>query len=649
MMVSERQIRRTLERLRSFLAKTYPESQEHEEWRAFDYRLEQHFPTLLARMSELYGHHFDFYYHLERLVEKMASFWLERPTDLKSIDAMREADRRWYQSGHLIGAMAYVDLFNDDLSGLKEKIPYLRELGITYLHLMPIYKSPEGNNDGGYAVNSYRQLDPRLGTMSDLRELTEELRRQGISLVLDFVFNHTSDEHDWAVAAQEGDEVCQDYYLMFDTREEPEEYEWHLREIFPREHAGSFTYYNRLKKWVWTTFHTYQWDLNYRNPEVFNAMAGEMMFLANLGVEVLRLDAVPFIWKQKGTNCENLPEAHTIIKAYNAVTKIVSPGMAFKSEAIVAPDEITKYIGADQCQISYNPLLMALLWEGLATRSAKLLQHSMQKRLGIDENCSWLNYVRSHDDIGWGFDDRDAWEMGIDPQGHRHFLMRFYLGQHEATFARGVVFQDDPKTGDARVCGATASLCGLERALEYGDEQAVDLAIRRILLLHGVAFTIGGIPLIFLGEEIGMLNDYSFLDKPAKSHDSRWVHRPTFDWEKADRRNEKGSLEHQIYEGFLKLSRIRLGNPAISRGETRVLDVGNEHIFAYSRSCPEQVIFCLANFNDWPESVAMSHLQQVGMGKNLVDIIAGQSVIIEDSLDLEPLQFRILLLQGGNA
>ena len=629
------------------MAKTFPDSLEHEEWRAFDYRLQQHFPDLLGLMFELYGHHFDFYYHLERLVEKMAGFWLERPAELKSIDAMREADRTWYQSGHLIGGMAYVDLFSGDLDGLRGKIPYMRELGITYLHLMPIYKTPESDNDGGYAVNSYRELDPRLGNMTDLRELTDELRQQGISLVMDFVFNHTSDEHDWAVAAQEGDETCQDYYIMFDSRDEPEEYERHLREIFPNEHSGSFTYYNRLKKWVWTTFHTYQWDLNYRNPEVFNAMAGEMMYLANLGVEVLRLDAVPFIWKQKGTTCENLPEAHTIIKAYNAVAKIVAPGMVFKSEAIVAPDEITKYIGTDQCQISYNPLLMALLWESLATRSAKLLRYSMQKRLGITEGCSWINYVRSHDDIGWGFDNGDAEEMGIDPHDHRHFLTRFYLGQHEASFSQGVVFQDDPKTGDARVCGTTASLCGLGLALESGDEHELELAMRRIHLMHGVTFTIGGIPLIFMGEEIGTLNDYSFLDKPAKAHDSRWVHRPEFDWQKAARHSEKDSVEYQIYQGFLKMSRIRLGNPAISRGDTRILDVGNEHVFAYSRSSPEQVIFCLANFSDWTQSLVVPRLRQIGMKKNLFDIIAGQSVIVDDTLDLEPLQFRILLSQGG--
>ncbi|MGE9268564.1 MAG: alpha-amylase family glycosyl hydrolase [Verrucomicrobiales bacterium] len=646
MIVSERQTARTLDRMKDFLRKTFPDQVAGEEWKSFEYRLERHFGTLLSRLFELYGHHFDFYYHLERLVEKMAEAWLARPADWKGIDAMREADRTWFQSGHLIGGMLYVDLFAGDLVGLKEKIPYLKELGITYLHLMPIYARPEGDNDGGYAVNSYRELDRGLGSMSDLQDLSAELRRQGISLVLDFVFNHTSDQHDWAEAAKEGDETCQDYYLMFDSRDEPDQYERHLREIFPDEHEGSFTYVHRLKKWVWTTFHTYQWDLNYRNPEVFNAMAGEMLFLANQGVEVLRMDAVPFIWKQKGTSCENLPEAHILIQAFNAVARVVAPSMVFKSEAIVAPDDIKSYIAPEECQISYNPLMMALLWESLATRGARLLQHSMRKRLDIVPGCSWVNYVRSHDDIGWGFDNGDAGEVGIDPHGHRHFLNLFYLGRHEASFAEGEVFQDDPKTGDARVCGTTASLCGLGRALADGREEVIELALRRIHLLHGVSFTIGGIPLISLGEEIGLLNDFSYREQPGKAHDSRWVHRPPFDWQKAELRQVAGSVEQRIYEGFLKLSRIRLGNEAIAKGDTRVVDLGNEHVFAYFRTTNDQVVFCVANFSEQPQNLAAPQLRQLGVRKFLVDIISGQSVITSEGLSLEPLQFMVLLRQG---
>jgi len=647
MPITPRQCVTTLARLRALLAGRYPDSLESPEWAAFWARVERHFPVLLEHLLTLYGHHFDFHYHLERLIEMMAAAWLDRSPEWKSIDVMREADPTWYQSGHLIGAMAYVDLFSEDLGGLSEKIPYLKELGISYLHLMPLYRSPAGDDDGGYAVSSYREVDPALGTLKDLRTLATELRNQGISLVLDFILNHTSDEHPWAVAARDGNELCEGYYFFFDSRDEIDAYEQNLRSIFPDERPGSFTYLNRLKKWVWTTFHSYQWDLNYRNPEVFNAMAAEMLFLANVGVEILRMDAVPFLWKQKGTNCENLPEAHIVIKALNAITRIVAPGIAFKSEAIVAPDEIRKYMGTDEAPISYNPLLMALLWEGLATRSARLLRHSLAHRFSAPEGCAWVNYVRSHDDIGWGFDDEDCRRIGIDPQGHRQFLTRFYVGDHESSFAEGSLFQEDPTTGDARVCGTTASLCGLHRAMALNDANEIELALSRILLIHGVIFTIGGIPLIYLGDEIGMANDPIFREDPAKEGDERWLHRPRFDWELAATRSNPDTVAHRIHSGLRKYSQLRFANSAIARGETEIVYPGNDHVFAYFRTTTDQSIFCLANMSDQIQIVPAPRLRQLGLGKVLVDIITGQSVVAARQIELAPLQFVVLLRQGG--
>jgi len=647
MELNEQQCQTTLERLLRLVVRSFPEAVDLPEWTAFEDRLRERFPDLLRHLLVLYRDHFDFYYHLERLLEIMAEAWLERSPELKSTDVMREADPAWYQSGHLLGAMAYVDLFAGDLRGLHERIPYLRELGVTYLHLMPLYRSPEGDDDGGYAVSSYRETDSKLGTMEDLKELAGELRRQGISLLLDFVFNHTSDEHEWAKLARDGDPRHCDFYLMFESREEVMSYEKHLRSIFPDERPGCFTYVHRLKKWVWTTFHTYQWDLNYRNPEVFNAMAEEMLFLANIGVEVLRLDAVPFIWKEKGTPCENLPEAHTLIRAFNGIVRIVAPSMVFKSEAIVAPDDIRSYISTDECQVSYNPLLMALMWESLATRRVELLRHSLEKRFTLPPGCAWVNYVRSHDDIGWGFDDADALALGIQPFDHRQFLTRFYTGRHESSFAEGAVFQENPVNGDARVCGTTASLCGLGKALVEEDEHEIELAIRRILLLHGVSFTIGGIPLIYLGEEIGMLNDPSYERDFEKEGDARWLHRPAFDWTRAERRNSPGSVEARLYEGFLKLSQLRLNNAALARGETEIVDPGNPHVFGFFRTVPEQSILCLANFSDQPQVVPAPRLRQLGLKKVMVDIIAGQTVIAARQLEMEPLQFMVLLRQGG--
>ena len=315
-------------------------------------------------------------------------------------------------------------------------------------------------------------------------------------------------------------------------------YEKTLREIFPDEHPGAFTYFPDIERWVWTTFHTFQWDLNYANPAVFNAMAEEMLALANVGVEVLRLDAVAFIWKQLGTGCENLPEAHILIQAFNAVARIAAPAMLFKSEAIVHPDEVVKYIRSDECQLSYNPLLMALLWNSLATREVRLLAHSMKARFKIPTGCAWVNYVRCHDDIGWTFSDEDAAQLGINGYDHRQFLNAFYTERFEGTFARGLPFQENPKTGDCRISGTGASLAGLEKALTEETAVEVELAIRRILLIHGIILTIGGVPLLYLGDEIGMLNGYGYYDDPAKAGDSRWVHRPFMDWSKAAQRND---------------------------------------------------------------------------------------------------------------
>ncbi|MCL4109424.1 UNVERIFIED_CONTAM: hypothetical protein GTU68_043652 [Idotea baltica] len=647
MAVTDKQCQTALKRLRGFLYAKFPGQSETPEWEALEQRLDDHFPDLFRHLLELYGHHFDFYYHLERLLEAMATMWLERPPELKSVDVMREADPAWFQNGRLIGAMAYVDLFNETLEGVRENIPYLQEMGITYLHLMPLYKSPNGDDDGGYAVSDYREVDPPLGSMEELRELATELRQHGISLCLDFVFNHTSDEHEWAEKAKGGEETFQEYFLMFDSEHEPIEYGQTLREIFPDEHPGCFTKIHSLRKWVWTTFHTYQWDLNYRNPEVFNAMVEEMLFLSNVGVEVLRMDAVPFLWKQKGTSCENLPEAHKIIQAFNAVANIVAPGMIFKSEAIVAPDEITKYIGRDECQVSYNPLMMSLLWEALATRNARLLRTSMEKRFAIDPGCAWVNYLRSHDDIGWGFDNGDAEALGMNPHDHRKFLNDFYIGRHEASFSEGQPFQENPISGDARVTGTTASFCGLQRALAEDDAEKIEMAIERIKLLQGVTFTIGGIPLIYLGDEIATLNDYSYAEDPEKEGDSRWLHRPQFDWERADNRSDSDSPEGAVFQNLLKLTQMRLNNMAIARGDTEIVNLGNDHIFGYFRVHSEQSILCLANFSDQPQAVQAPQLRKFGLKKSLVDIVEGKAVLAAKELEMAPHQFMVLLRQGG--
>lgn len=636
----------SLARLHSRLDEKFSVFAENEpqSWNTFLSRFDTHFPRLFGLLFNIYSSHYDFFFHLEELAFLMAQFWIDRPKDLKELDQQREAKPEWFLSNQMLGGVCYVDLFSKDLENLKSKIPYFKELGLTYLHLMPLFKCPEQENDGGYAVSSYREVRKDLGTMQELRNLSKELRKEGISLVLDFVFNHTSDEHDWALSAKNGDIEMQAYYRMFPDRTMPDAYERNLREIFPEEHAGAFTYFPDIQKWVWTTFHSYQWDLNYANQAVFNSMAGEMLFLANVGVEALRLDAVAFIWKQLGTSCENLPEAHQLIQAFNAVAKIVAPTMVFKSEAIVHPDDVVKYIHSDECSLSYNPLLMALLWNSLATREVRLLEIALRERHHIPDGCSWVNYVRCHDDIGWTFSDDDAYRLGINGHDHRQFLNAFYTGQFPGSFARGLPFQENPKTGDARISGTCASLAGLEKAIKEETDREIDLAIKRILLIHCVILTIGGIPLFYLGDEIGTLNDYHFRNDPAKANDSRWVHRPYTNWDKMVFRNDPNTIEGQIFQNLKMLINIRKQQPAFSGTSMDMIQTSNEHILGFVRSQGNQRILVFVNFSEDTQPLSGNLLRLYGLGYQFEELLTRKLISTED-LVLTPYQVIILKCQ----
>ena len=609
------------------------------DWYAFEMRLRHEWERLFGLLIGLYGGQYDFFYHLEEILGATARSWLARPTWLKQLDARREAAPAWFQSQQMVGGMCYVDLFAGTLNGLRNRLPYLKKLGLTYLHLMPLFESREGNSDGGYAASSYRRVNPRLGTIEELAGLAREFQEHGISLVLDFVFNHTSDEHEWARRAQAGDPEYERFYFLFPDRTMPDAYERTLREIFPAVRRGSFTWREDIGKWVWTTFNSFQWDLNYANPAVFRAMAEEMLFIANTGVEFLRLDAVAFIWKHLGTNCENQPEAHQIIQAFNSIARIAAPALLFKSEAIVHPDDVLSYISPRECQISYNPLLMALLWESLATREVKLLDHSMRSRFRLPQGTAWVNYLRSHDDIGWTFDDNDArWEW-IDPAGHRRFLTQFYIGRFAGSFARGMSFQENPVTGDARVSGTLASLAGLEQAIQSANEQQIELAVRRILMLHSIILSIGGIPLIYLGDEVGTLNAYAFASDVDKAGDSRWVHRPKADWDWRERvENDPSSPHGHIFAELVRLIVLRKQQPAICGNDTEFVETGNGHLFGYVRRGGGQRLLVVANFSDHAQEMDADRLRVYGPGYSFTDIVTSQTLTAERPLRLEPYQ-----------
>ncbi|MCH8567020.1 MAG: alpha-glucosidase C-terminal domain-containing protein [Balneolales bacterium] len=601
---------------------------------AFLQRYDSSFEDLASLLHSLYADQYDYFDVLRSLCVQLAGSWKSRAEWLKKQDGSRIENSSWYQDSGMVGAVCYVDLFAGDLKGIEQQIPYFKELGIRYLHLMPLFDSPKEENDGGYAVSSYRKVKEGLGTMKGLSALAKKLQADGISLVLDFINNHTSDEHEWAVKAKNGDPEFQQYYYMFDDRTIPDQFEPYLREIFPESRRGCFTYNEDAAKWVWTSFHSYQWDLNYRNPEVLAAMAGEMLFLANQGVEFLRLDAVPFTWKEAGTNCENLPQAHAIIKVLNVCARLAAPSLMFKSEAIVHPDDVSKYVHPAKCQVSYNPTLMALLWEALATRSSRLLTESLHHRFRIHPDTSWINYVRSHDDIGWTFSDDDAANLGINGYDHRHFLNQFYSGRFTGSFANGMPFQYNPSNGDMRICGTTASLAGIEKGIQSGDSDFVADGVRRVLLIYGICMSVGGIPLIYLGDEIASLNDYGFSEDSNKKGDSRWVHRVAADQDlmklvfeakpdyKPNNLREEAALG--LWNGLRKMIAIRKKTNCFSKNEIYIPPHSWSSLLVFVKDSGNEKVVVVANFSEKEHLISLEDIKAANAG-TFTDLLSGNT------------------------
>ncbi|MCT0209205.1 MAG: alpha-amylase [Cyanobium sp.] len=593
--------------------------------RHFYTRLGANFFAIHSLFSTLYGHRDDFADQMLKLVETMAMGYVDRSPESERLDINRENDHNWFLSQHWVGMALYTNGFADDLADLSKKVTYLQELGINMVHVMPILECPVGKSDGGYAVSNFRRIDGRVGDLADFQALSEQFRANGILLVLDIVLNHTSDEHVWALMAKQGDLEHQEYYYTFADRRIPDLFEQSMPEIFPETDPGNFTWNEEMQRWVMTVFHNYQWDLNYSHPTVFIAMLDIVLFWANQGVDVLRLDAVAFLWKKIGSSCQNEHKAHLILQLLKDCCQVTAPGVLFIAEAIVAPVEVAKYFGEDaivakECEIAYNATLMALLWDGIATKNTRLLREGIKSLPSKLDRATWLNYVRCHDDIGFGFDDSDIRAAGYDPSAHRRFLVDYFTGHYDDS-ARGLVFMRNEATGDARICGSLASLVGLEAALEQQNARLTRQAIDRILLLHGVILSFGGIPLIYNGDALGVLNDYSFRDDPDKHEDSRWVHRPKINWQQAEQRKQPGTVEFEIFTAMQRMIAIRKQTSAFADFNNReLLPVANDHVLCYARSDGQQganSVVVLANFDASPQQVELSDLCRHGMQQGL--------------------------------
>lgn len=604
----------------------------------FQERFDRRYDELKWLYCELYNNDMKAF---DWLCNSLYDYYTERKNELKALDRKREKNPDWYKTNGIVGMMMYVDAFADNLQGVREKIDYIKKCGVNYLHLMPLLRTPKNKSDGGYAVADFREVQPELGTMSDLERLTSECHKNGISCCLDFVMNHTSEEHEWARAARNGDAEAQKKYFFFDNWDCPRKYEQTVPQVFPTTAPGNFTYLNDCNKIVMTTFYPYQWDLNYGNCVVFNDMVGNMLYLANRGIDVIRLDAVPYIWKEIGTTCRNLPKVHTIVRMMRIITEIVCPSVLLLGEVVMEPSKVVPYFGTPQkpeCHMLYNVTTMASTWHTVATRDVRLLKHQMDKLAELPKDYVFLNYLRCHDDIGWGLDYEWLRQFAISEIPHKKYLNDFLTGRFPGSNSRGELYNDDPRLGDARLCGTTASLCGIEAALYEQNTEKLNKAVDCDIMLHAYMLTQSGIPVIYSGDEIGQLNDYGYYNNPEKCADSRYLHRGKFNWESAENCDDTSTVEGRLFQSILKLEKCRAENSVFgtSAGFWTV-NTGSDSVLGICREAENKRLLAYFNFSENEQTVFLDGT------KNAKDLLSGDEVCA-DSLQLKPYGFIWLLL-----
>jgi amylosucrase len=592
----------------------------------FAQRMEKHQDELRWLYMELYGN--DAMY--AELCEQMHDYYSKRSTELKKRDIKKEKNPDWFKEKEMLGMMLYIDNFAGNLKGVEKKLAYLKECNVNCLHLMPFLDTPKGKSDGGYAVADFRKVRPDLGTMKDLARLTEKCHENGMNVCMDFVMNHTSEEHEWAKRARAGEGEYMSRYFFYDNGDIPARYEETVPQVFPTTAPGNFTWLPEIGHYVLTTFYPYQWDLNYRNPRVFNEMMYNFLFLANQGMDIIRIDAVPYIWKELGTSCRNLKEVHTIVRMMRMIAEIVCPSVILLGEVVMEPEKVVPYFGTvekPECHMLYNVTTMATTWNSIATRDIRLLKKQMDIVSRLPKQYTFLNYLRCHDDIGWGLDFDTMKQWGMEEPSHKRYLNDYFTGKIADSISRGELYNDDPVTQDARFCGTTASMCGIESAGFEGNAEKMQTAIQEDLMLHAYMLTQSGIPMLYSGDELGQVNDYSYKDDAEKASDSRYLHRGAFLWELADKRKDLSTVQGKLFQMLNRLEQIRRQENVFSQeAEVYTYDVHNDSILGILREYKGERFIALFNFS---ESEQTAWMQEEGVFRNLVN---GEIVEVKDSV-----------------
>ncbi len=561
-------------------------------------RFEKHFEELKWLYTELYGNNSMF----AELCDQMERFYRERREALKALDEKREENPGWYKKNDMLGMMLYIDNFAGNLKGVQSKLDYLEKCNVNYIHLMPFLETPKGRSDGGYAVSDFRKVQEELGTMEDLEELTAACHERGLCVCMDFVMNHTSEEHEWARRARQGDGEYMSRYFFFDNDHIPDLYEKTVPQVFPTTAPGNFTWVEEAGHFVMTTFYPYQWDLNYKNPRVFNEMMYNFLYLANRGVDIIRIDAVPYIWKELNTPCRNLPQVHSIVRLMRIISEIVCPGILLLGEVVMEPEKVAPYFGTldkPECHMLYNVTTMATTWHTVATRDVRLLKRQLDIVNALPKDYVFLNYLRCHDDIGWGLDYGSLMTEGIGERSHKQYLNDFFQGFAGGSNSRGELYNADPSSGDARFCGTTASMCGVEKAGFEQNEALMEQAIRLDLMLHAYMFMQSGIPMLYSGDEVAQVNDYTYKDDPYKAADSRYIHRGAMRWDLAENITDPDAVEGKIFQGLNRLERIRKQEKAFAaNADVWTIQTWEQSVLCIGRAFEGEKIIGLFNFSE---------------------------------------------------
>ena len=591
-----------------------------ETWeKEFRTRLGRHYDEMKWLYAELYHndqHAFDYFCTM------LHDYYQQRSDILKEWDQAREMVPDWYKGNEMLGMLMYTNCFAGTLKGVMAHLDYIKECGVNYVHLMPLLQSPKGRSDGGYAVSDFRKVEPELGTMEDLSDLATECHNKGMSVCLDFVMNHTSEDHEWAQRAKKGEKEYQDRYFFFDNWDIPNKFEKTVPQVFPQTAPGNFTWCDEAQKVVMTTFYPYQWDLNYANPTVFNDMTANMLNLCNHGVDIIRLDAVPYIWKTLGTSCRNLPQVHTLVRLMRMATEVVCPGTLLLGEVVMEPSKVVPYFGTlekPECHMLYNVTTMASTWHTVATHDVRLLRHQLESVFSLPKEYTFLNYLRCHDDIGWGLDYDFLKQFGISEIAHKKYLNDYLTGKWYGSDSRGELYNDDPRLGDARLTGTTASLCGIEAAEYEKNDEKLDRYIRLDIMLHAFLLTQSGIPVLYSGDEIGQLNDYSYHNDPLKWDDSRYLHRGNLNWDEVALRNDPKTRQGRIFQGLRRLEKLRAQYAVFdSAADTWIVEPYNDHILGIGRYYNGEKLIALFNFSEFDETAWVNEVE------DYTDLLTGE-------------------------